>query len=151
MTHEIGEKVYFWTIDPNGEYYLLGTVVSKFSDHYIIESNDFFFFVNDYAVIETVDIHKTGEPMEWINAFKFKGSCYETSMEAVFTNGLCYVFAEWLSKRLYQSEIVYLKNEHHYVVKYQNRLYDITGDVTEQFKNEEMDHHDFCGDWARHR
>ncbi len=149
MRFELGDKIYFWTVQPEGDYYLIGEIVDFHDGLNVIQFGESFFLVPEYAVIEEVDIHRTGGPLEWIDRFKYKGSKHEPTMIEVFTNGLCYVFAEWLSKRLYHSKIVYLKNERHYVVKYKKRLYDITGDVTEQFKNEETDIHQFCGDWYR--
>lgn len=151
MRFELGDKLYFWTIEPGRDHYLIGKVIDFNDGLYVMKAGESFFLVPEYAVIEEVDIHRTGEPIEWIDRFKFKGSKHEPTMVEVFTNGLCYVFAEWLSKRLYHSKIVYLKNEHHYVVSYQDKLYDITGDVTEQFQNEETDSHQFCGDWHRNR
>jgi len=109
------------------------------------------FEINEPNIIQVVDRRKTGLPEEWCAEFRYAGSPHEKHMIEVFTNGLCFVFAEWLQKHLYNSKIVYLQTEHHYVVEFDGHLYDITGDVTEKYAHCERRKADFYGDWVNHR
>lgn len=63
-----------------------------------------------------------------------------------FTNGYCYWFAYILHTRFPDSEIVYYSAGNHFACKIKNRIFDITGDITdkhlffeswEEFKKEE--------------
>lgn len=46
-----------------------------------------------------------------------------------FTEGYCYDFAHMLSRSILDSKIVFIKNRKHYVLCYDSRYYDITGEV----------------------
>lgn len=50
----------------------------------------------------------------------------------VFTNGMCYWFAVILLER-FGGEILYTQVPGHFVCKVDDILYDVTGDVTEQY------------------
>lgn len=62
---------------------------------------------------------------------------YETGKEIIerFTQGYCYWFAYILINRFPDGEIYY-NTMNHFVFKYNNRLYDITGDCTDKWDNE---------------
>lgn len=109
------------------------------------------FLVSRTDVIDQVGIHRKGLPEEYIKDFRMANSKYEPMMIDIFTNGHCYTFARWLSERLFRGEIVYLPRYHHYVVRWSGRLYDITGDVTEHYKDSPISTHRFEGDWAKDR
>ena len=47
-----------------------------------------------------------------------------------FTNGYCYWFAFILHTRFPDSEIVYYSAGNHFACKIRNRIFDITGDIT---------------------
>lgn len=49
-----------------------------------------------------------------------------------FTNGYCYWFAFILHNRFPYSEIVYYDAGNHFACKIKNRIFDITGDITEK-------------------
>ena len=49
-----------------------------------------------------------------------------------FKNGYCYWFAHILHTRFPKSEIVYYSAGLHFACKIGNRVFDITGDITEQ-------------------
>jgi len=76
---------------------------------------------------------------EFIKDFKSFG----TSNEIVecFTKGYCYWFAFILKNRFPKGEIYY-NAMNHFVLKYNNRLYDITGDCTDNWDNEFLMHWD---------
>jgi len=109
------------------------------------------FEVIEENIVQVVDKRKTGLPEEWCAEFRYSGSPHEKHMIEVFTNGLCFVFAEWLQKHLYNSRIVYLIEEHHYVVEFAGYLYDITGNVTEKYKDCTSRGAVFYGDWVKFR
>ena len=50
----------------------------------------------------------------------------------VFTNGMCYWFAEILAKRFPKGQIVYDDIWNHFAYKLDSRIYDITGDITDK-------------------
>lgn len=52
----------------------------------------------------------------------------------VFTNGNCGAFAQAL-QLAFGGTIIYVEEAHHMVCEIDNRLYDITGDVTDKYKN----------------
>lgn len=52
-----------------------------------------------------------------------------------FTGGYCYWFAVILSERFVGSHIQYDPIEGHFVTEIGGRLYDIRGDVTEQYQD----------------
>jgi hypothetical protein len=62
---------------------------------------------------------------------------YGTGEEIIkcFTEGYCYWFAFILKNRFPEGEIYY-NTMNHFVFKYNNRLYDITGDCTNKWDNE---------------
>lgn len=49
-----------------------------------------------------------------------------------FTNGYCYWFAFILHTRFPDSEIVYYSAGNHFACKIKNRIFDITGDITDK-------------------
>ena len=51
-----------------------------------------------------------------------------------FSNGYCYWFSVLLKNRFPEDEIYY-NSLNHFVFKYENKLYDITGDCTEKWNN----------------
>lgn len=55
-------------------------------------------------------------------------------IDTVFTCGCCYWFAVILHSRFPNSVIMYDQIENHFVTQIENRLYDITGDVTDKYK-----------------
>lgn len=53
----------------------------------------------------------------------------------VFTNGCCYWFAYILLHRFYSdnSELMYAPKDNHFGTRVHDRIYDITGDVTNKY------------------
>lgn len=47
-----------------------------------------------------------------------------------FIDGYCYDFAYMLWRSTYGTEIIYLKDIHHYVLSYKNDYYDVTGKLS---------------------
>lgn len=72
------------------------------------------------------------EVLNFIKKFKFAHKC---ELEEVFTEGNCYYFAIILKERFKNANIQYDPVYGHFVAKINNRLYDITGDVTETYTN----------------
>jgi len=133
-------------------WYLTGKIVYENNDTYIVRLEDTFkniknLQIHKTQIIEEISNNKKNTPEELCKEFRFANSIHEKSMIEVFTNGLCYVFATWLKSHLYKSEIYYINWEYHYVVKYQDKYYDITGDVTEEYGKKEMAIHRYYGDW----
>lgn len=62
-------------------------------------------------------------------------------IDDVFTRGCCYWFAQILLTRFraYTPILMYDQIENHFGVKIDNRVYDITGDVSTQFEWEPWD------------
>ena len=46
-----------------------------------------------------------------------------------FKKGLCYDYAKLLQRQARGSKIYFIKNRHHYVLKYKNKYYDVDGIV----------------------
>lgn len=67
------------------------------------------------------------EVLKFINRFK--------GCEDVFLNGCCYWFA-WILLARFPGRIMYLPVLSHFVIEISERLYDITGDVTERYRAE---------------
>ena len=58
----------------------------------------------------------------------------DDGVDIVFTRGCCYWFAAILCERFpEQSRLMYDQIENHFVVEIEGRLYDITGDVTDEY------------------
>lgn len=160
MKYIIGEMVDFVNnFGREGNYYR-GEIVGFDSindvEIYLVAVRDAFdsvktLWLYEEDIVEVADQKKTGLPEEWCAEFRYSGSPHEKHMIEVFTNGLCYVFAEWLQKHLYNSKIVYLQEEHHYVVEFAGNIYDITGDVTEKYKDCTRRKAYFHGDWVMFR
>lgn len=151
---ETGEMVDFISNDCGAIY--RGEITRVNDDIYEIcvrksNGNENCFLTTEKFILQVVDKRKTGLPEEWCAEFRYAGSPHEKHMIDVFTNGLCYVFAEWLQKHLYNSRIVYLEEEHHYVVAFGGKIYDITGDVTEKYKDCTRRKAYFHGDWVMNR
>lgn len=66
---------------------------------------------------------------------KFKQSNRNKVMEDTFLHGFCYYFAVILKNRFPTGTILYDKEAAHFVFSYENKLYDITGNVTNQYHN----------------
>ena len=64
---------------------------------------------------------------------KLKRESGETNPNYVFTHGKCYEFAKKLKETI-GGEIVYLIGEEHAVVKLGDKIYDVTGNVTNAYK-----------------
>jgi len=115
MKYEIGEMVDFISNDYGAIY--RGEITKANDDIYGIcvrkdTENENCFLIREKYIIQVVDKRKTGLPEEWCTEFRYAGSPHEKHMIEVFTNGLCFVFAQWLQKHLYNSRIVYLEEEH---------------------------------------
>lgn len=54
----------------------------------------------------------------------------EKELEDVFLNGNCYYFAIILKHRFPNMHIVYSQIDNHFMCLYDNRIYDIRGDIT---------------------
>lgn len=65
---------------------------------------------------------------------KFKTSDKNGCIEEVFTSGYCYWFAYMLCGRFRNAILMYDPVVNHFVVQLDNRLFDITGDVTGQYE-----------------
>jgi hypothetical protein len=151
----VGDKVKFVTLQ-NGKYLTLLGEIIRLQDTYteicVIPKKVISFVVHNNDIIDVVDIHKTGMPEGYIEEFiKYEGENKKDILIELFIQGMCYLFAEWLHKKLLFSKIVYVREEHHYVVLWDNKLYDITGDVTNKYKDCHLDEHRFEGDWKRFR
>lgn len=68
------------------------------------------------------------EVINFIN--KFKSYNKNQVLEKTFLEGYCYYFAIILKERFKEGKILYDKVENHFVFSYNNKLYDITGNVT---------------------
>lgn len=64
---------------------------------------------------------------------RFHKNTKSDDITEVFTNGCCYWFAHILCTR-FKGRIMYDPVVGHFVAKIGGRLYDITGDVTEEYK-----------------
>lgn len=60
----------------------------------------------------------------------------------VFTCGCCYWFAHILCSRFENAKMMYDPIINHFVAQIGDRLYDITGDVTDKYKVVEWEHFD---------
>lgn len=72
------------------------------------------------------------EIKEFIERFTLKNKLQDTIM--TFTQGCCFWFAYILHTRFPNSVIMYDPVINHFVTEIEHRLYDITGDVTEQYQ-----------------
>ena len=69
------------------------------------------------------------EVIKFITDFK----CFDTGqVTRTFTNGYCYWFAHILHTRFPNSEIVYYAVGNHFACKIEERIFDITGDITDK-------------------
>lgn len=71
------------------------------------------------------------EVMEFIDRFTSKGKWNEVI--TAFTCGCCYWFAFIMCSRFPQATMMYDPVINHFVVEIENRLYDISGEVTSQY------------------
>jgi hypothetical protein len=150
-TITIGEKVRFVYFEKDW-LYLKGTILSFDKYWCEIQIEDAYYskielIIPKSQIINILDINQKMNPEELCS--EFKGSKFTDEMIEVFTSGNCYIFADWLKHHLYNSQIIYLKWVYHYVVLYQDKLYDITGDVTDKYKDEEYSIHRYYGDWRK--
>lgn len=63
-------------------------------------------------------------------------------LKTAFTSGLCFWFAHILHTRFPESKIVYDPVANHFAVLVRGRLYDITGEVTGEYKVIDWDSYD---------
>lgn len=64
------------------------------------------------------------------------------NIKETFTNGCCYWFAYILCSRFSQSKLMYDVTENHFVAQIGDRLFDITGDVTDRYNVIEWEKYD---------
>lgn len=76
------------------------------------------------------------EVISFIN--KFKSYNKSNVLEKTFLEGYCYYFALILKERFKEGKILYDKVENHFMFKYKNKLYDITGNATNKHKKENL-------------
>ena len=71
-----------------------------------------------------------GEVLKFIHDFKM----YDHSGEVTdtFTRGYCYWFAHILHSRFPDSDIMYYAVGNHFACKIEDRIFDITGDITDK-------------------
>lgn len=67
----------------------------------------------------------------------FKKNCNKSNPIYYYTHGGCYIFAKYLQEQI-GGNIFYLKNYDHFILEYNNKFYDITGNVSKLYKNEKM-------------
>lgn len=72
-------------------------------------------------------------------------------IDTVFTCGCCYWFAYILHTRFQDSVIMYDEVMNHFVVKINDRLYDVTGDVTDIYKTSVIPWDELKDDLLRER
>lgn len=72
------------------------------------------------------------EILKFINDFKNCGGNPE-AIEVVFTSGYCYWFAHILAHRFPNSEIMYDEVANHFGTKINDKIFDITGDITTDY------------------
>lgn len=77
----------------------------------------------------------------FINRFRHTGFDERVIIET-FTCGCCYWFAHILHTRFSDSSIVYDPVYNHFVTKIGDKLFDITGDVTDKYNVVEWDSFD---------
>lgn len=80
------------------------------------------------------------EVLHFIERFTNKGKWHEV-IES-FTCGCCYWFAHILCTRFPEADMMYDPIINHFVVRIDNRLYDITGDVTDHYNVVMWDYYD---------
>ena len=69
--------------------------------------------------------------------YKFKNKSKKQNPSYYYTHGGCYIFAKYLQQQI-GGNIFYLTNYNHFILEYQNKYYDITGNVSKIYKNENM-------------
>lgn len=74
------------------------------------------------------------ERREEIDRFIHQFSKYGKQVTTLFTEDCCYWFARILQERFPEGEILFLPEEHHFVVQIEDRLWDIRGNVTNRFR-----------------
>lgn len=80
-------------------------------------------------IITTTMMNETAEVLHFIKRFSRNEGTIDT-----FCFGCCYWFAKILSLRFPDSEIVYADAHNHFGTLINNRVYDITGDITDKYK-----------------
>lgn len=79
------------------------------------------------------DLHKFSETIPKVLAFIQGFKRFDTGeVTRTFTNGYCYWFASILNTRFPDSEIVYYAVGKHFACKIEDRIFDITGDITDK-------------------
>lgn len=75
----------------------------------------------------TIQIYKKQDIIDFIDNFKKQN---KQVLEKVFTEGNCYYFAIILKNRFPEISIVYSQINNHFMCLYDNHIYDIFGDIT---------------------
>lgn len=79
---------------------------------------------------------KKEKVLHFIN-YEFKKYEKDNIIENTFTKGLCYYFAIILKDR-FDGSIYFIPEEGHFITKIDRDYYDITGCVTEKYKDKEL-------------
>ena len=72
------------------------------------------------------------EIIAFIDRFTLQGALQDTII--TFTQGCCYWFSYIMHTRFPDSAVMYDPIENHFVIEIEGRLYDITGEVTNDYK-----------------
>lgn len=73
---------------------------------------------------------------------RFTDASPTQNITETFTNGCCYWFAFILCNRFPEAKLMYDICQNHFVAKINNKLFDITGDVTEKYDVIEWEKYD---------
>lgn len=65
-----------------------------------------------------------------------------TDVDSVFTNGCCYWFAYIIKGRFDEAKIMYDSINNHFGTMINDRVYDVTGDVTDKYSWEPWENFD---------
>jgi hypothetical protein len=93
-------------------------------------------------LIKESQVNKMGSPLGYIKEFTENKS---TEFINIFLKNESFLFAIWLNKRLWGSKILYITEEKHYVVKWFNQIFDITGNVSYNYNNSLIQYHEYEG------
>lgn len=81
---------------------------------------------------------RMSEIEQFINHFKGTNATQILYVEDLFLHQNCYYFAVILNNRFKRGTMMYDENTQHFVIFIDNRLYDITGDVTDKFNLDDL-------------
>ena len=84
----------------------------------------------DYAHLSEAEIYNTKKVA---SIFLDRFHRYDNDIDRIFTEGCCYWFAVILNKRFPNSRIMYDPVVNHFVTEINGLLFDITGEVTNQY------------------